>query len=877
MKLGYKIFLYFGVFLFLVILGFIALNYFAVEQSLHENIQKNLRQSVKSFNATAETMLSSSIRNYLRGIIDQDMLVLEHLYASVLDGSLTEKEAKNAFQNHVIGQSIGQSGYIAAVKPNGSGIILDIHPFMRGQDCTNKQGCQDWISKKNGYSEYDWKNPADDKMRKKVGYIRYFEPWNWVVGSTSYKDEFTQLVQIEDLRQLIKPFKILERGNYFMIDDQYNVLIHSELEGLNVYNYQDKEGEYIFRELIQNQDDFFYYRWKSPKDQREEERFSFATKLENFTWYLVASGYVDDITTPIRQFMRITYFLIFAVALLLIWLTILFSRSLTRPLHILLQGLKDFDTERKTFKMPIRSVSEINSVGRAVEQITHSLVVSEKEKKDLLIQLNSIINSMPSILIVVDTHGKVILWNKKAEEYTGFSSDLALNKQIDQVLIDIGNELDIIQQHITAQNHYTSTYEIEKSDSSTQFFAITLYPLPVELQSAVIRIDDISERVQMEEELIQSRKMDAIGHLAGGVAHDFNNMLGGILGSVQIIEKRFGDAEKTKKYLKTIRETALRAADLTQKLLSFSRKNVRKTDLLNVHTVIEEAVDILKRSIDKAVEIRVDLQSENDVVEGDYSELQNAFMNMGINASHAMPEGGILIFRTSQLDLKAMDTDQKYPELEPGKYLKLEVEDTGVGIPEDIIDKVFNPFFTTKNHGSGTGLGLSSVYGTIKQLKGNISVSSKEDKGTLLKILLPLSGERPFNQDQTLLSEVTGSGTILVVEDEEILRITAEEILEDLGYKVFVAADGNEGIEVFQEHQDEIDLVMLDMIMPVMGGRECFQKLRKIDPLINVLIVSGFSRDNELEQMQKEAEFHYVNKPYDIVTLSKTISEILKS
>jgi len=877
MKLAYKIFLYFGVFLFLVILGFIALNYFAVEQSLHENARKNLRQSVETLNAATETMLSSSIRNYLRGIVDQDILVAEGFYAMVLDGSMTEKEAKDAFQNHVIKQSIGKSGYIAAMKQDGPRIILDIHPFMRGRECSDKQGCQNWMEQKSGYTEYDWKNPSDNKIRKKVGYTRNFKPWNWVVGSTSYKDEFTQLIQIEDLRQLIKPFKVLERGNFFIIDNHYNVLIHAELEGNNVYNRQDKKGTFIFRKMIQNQNGFFYYRWKSPNDTEEEERFAYAKKLENFNWYLVASGYVDDITTPIQQFMRITYFLIFAVAILLSLLTLLFSRSLTRPLHILLQGLKDFDTRRKTFKMPIHSVSEIDSVGYAIEYITYSLVVSEKEKKDLLVQLKSIINSMPSILVVVNIHGNVILWNQKAEEYTGYSSDSVLNKPINQVLVDFSDKLDTISQYITTQVHYTGTYEIKKTSELTQFFAITLYPLPSEQKSTVIRIDDISDHVRMEEELIQSRKMDAIGHLAGGVAHDFNNLLGGIIGSVRVIEKRFGDPVKTKKYLKTIRETANRAADLTQKLLSFSRKNVRKSEPIHVHIAIEDAVNILKSSIDKAIEIQLNLQAEKDVIEGDYSELQNALINMGINASHAMANGGILMFRTSELELDDIEIQHKYSDLLPGKHLRLEVEDTGMGIPEAILDKIFNPFFTTKDQGAGTGLGLASVYGTIKQLKGNISVSSKEEEGTLLSILLPLSNNLPTHQDAELPLEITGSGTILVIEDEEVLRITAKEILEDLGYQVYLAVDGNEGIKVFKEHQNKIDLVMLDMIMPVMGGRECFQKLRETSPNIPIIIVSGFSRDNDLQQLQKEASFHYVNKPYDTVTISQTISTILKN
>ncbi len=876
MKLRNKIFLYFGLFLFLVILGFAALEYFVVEQSLHTSEKKNLQQNVESISTAAETMLNLSIKNYLRSVVDQNMLVLEGLYAKVQQGKISEKEAKNAFQNHIQGQKIGKSGYVVALRQEDSRILLEIHPFMRGQDCSDNLGCQTWIAQKNGYNEYDWKNPEDEKTRKKVGYIRYFEPWNWIVGSTSYKDEFTQLVQIEDLKQLIKPFKILERGYFFVMNDQYEMLIHPRLEGRNILEMKNKDGTNLTKQLMQNQESIFYYRWRSPTDEREEDKFAYIRKLEDFNWYLVASGYVEDIVAPIRKTMYVSYLLIIVVALVLVILTTLFSRSLIRPLKILLEGLKEFETKRKTFKMSVRSVSEIDSVGDAMEYMTHTIVDSEKEKKELLIQLNSIINSMPSILVVVDSNENVILWNEKAADYSGYSSNEAVNQPVSKVLLDFKHDLESLRQYIIEQKSYTKVCKIESVSKPDQFFEIFLYPLPAAMKSAVIRIDDISNRIHIEEALLQSRKMDAVGYLAGGIAHDFNNMLSGIIGSVQILEKRLGDPVKSKKTLKVILDTATRAAGLTHNLLSFSRKNVRKSEPLHVHVAVKEVVSILKRSINKSIEIRLDLQAENDVVDSDPSELQSLFMNLAINSSHAMPEGGVLTFRSQKLSSDKTVLKPMLSENLSEQYIKLEVEDTGVGIPEAIIDKVFDPFFTTKDQGKGTGLGLSSAYGAVMHLNGKISVSSEIGKGSLFSILLPLSDKQPSIQDRELTEEISGSGTILVVEDEELLRDITQETLEDLGYKVLLAANGLEGIEQFQQYHAEIDLVLLDMIMPVMTGHECFQKLKKIDPNVRVIVVSGFSKDEQLNQMQLEGEFAYLRKPYDTATISRVISSILQ-
>ncbi len=870
MKLKYKIFIYFGTFIFLIVAVFVAFNYFSIERSLHKSARKDLMQMVESVNVAAEALLDLTIRNYMRGVVEQDFIALNRFYKDFQDGVLTEKQAKDAFQEHVISQKIGKSGYIVALRPENAKIILDIHPFVRGVDCAYNKGCQEWAAQKNGYNEYVWKNPKDESTRKKVGYFKYFEPWDWVVGATSYRDEFTAFVKSEDLKQLIEPFKIMKNGYFYVMDDKFNMLIHPELQGKNVYDYQNEKGIYVLRNLIKHQNNFYYYSWKNPSEEKSMEKFVYVKKLEDFNWYVVASGYVDDITIPIRKLMHMSYILIAFTAIVLTLLTMFFSRSLTKPLDMLIDGLKAFYNEQKVFKMPFKAVKEIESVGHAIEDMTKDLVVSEQEKKDLLDQLNSIINFMPSILIGVNIDEKIIFFNEKATQYFGIAREDAYDLKITEVLKDFHEVLDPIRENIKTQKPYQGKYQI-----SEKYFEIMLYPLHEVLQSAVLRIDDISDRVNMEESLLHSQKMDALGQLAGGVAHDFNNMLSAILNSAKLLGGSINNEEKPRQYLKIIIDASLRAADLTQGLLSFSSKQVTLPKEISVHAMIEEAVSILKRSMNKTIETKLDFYAGKDVIKGDLSKLESVFMNLGINASHAMLDGGELIFRTFQFVLKEDNYEKWSPDLKTGDYLKIEIEDTGVGMPEDVLNMIFDPFFTTKEQGKGTGLGLSSSYGIITQHNGDIIVSSVEDKGTKFSILLPLSEMDSIDESLKPKFTMSGSGTVLIIEDEDFLRITTKKVLEKIGYTVLLASNGKEGVEVFEQSQEEIDLVLLDMIMPEMGGKECLLLLRKLDPNIPVVVVSGFSEAGDIEDVQKVGVSHIVSKPYDVETLSKAISEAM--
>jgi PAS domain S-box-containing protein len=386
--------------------------------------------------------------------------------------------------------------------------------------------------------------------------------------------------------------------------------------------------------------------------------------------------------------------------------------------------------------------------------------------------------------------------------------------------------------------------------------------------------ENISDKKRMEEELAHRQKMDALGQLAAGIAHDFNNILTGILGSCELVYPHVED--KYKKFIETINYSAKRAADLTSQLLTFSRKGEIKKSKLNIHKIIDTTVELLERSIDKKIIISKDFQASNFQISGDESLIQNAFLNLGINAKDAMPKGGIIFFRTKNKTLDENTIKYLPYEINPGNYLEIEVQDSGDGIPFNILSKIFDPFFTTKENGKGSGLGLSSVYGTIKKHNGIITVYSEPEKGSLFKILLPLSDSKYLEQNLELVKFVKGKGTILIADDEEAIRLTSSALIETFGYNVETAENGFEALKIYKKNPVKFDLVILDMIMPLMDGEETFFEIKKINPEAKIIISSGFSKDSTIKILKEKGLKGFIKKPFQKSELSRILFSSLQ-
>jgi PAS domain S-box-containing protein len=377
-------------------------------------------------------------------------------------------------------------------------------------------------------------------------------------------------------------------------------------------------------------------------------------------------------------------------------------------------------------------------------------------------------------------------------------------------------------------------------------------------------IVDVTERKRSEEQARQTQKMNAIGELAGGVAHDFNNQLAAILGYADLLSQRLEHPDLVQ-LSDAIGVAARRSADLTQKLLAFARKGQYRKVPIDVHKLIAETVTILERSIDKRIAIVQRLEAPGAVISGDPSQIQNALLNLGLNARDAMIGGGTLTFETSIVNADSS-----------GRRLRIAVSDTGSGISDEIREHLFEPFFTTKSIGKGTGMGLASVYGTVERHAGMIRVDGAEGVGTTFIIYLPLAEQavpEPAAPEPPRPAAASAL-RILVVDDEEDLRSMIPRMLQRANHQATAVADGREAVDLYSRRWREFDLVMLDMMMPGISGRDTFRALRAINPGVRVLLSSGYSIDGDAREILDDGAEGFIQKPFTTSELEEAIAEI---
>lgn len=367
------------------------------------------------------------------------------------------------------------------------------------------------------------------------------------------------------------------------------------------------------------------------------------------------------------------------------------------------------------------------------------------------------------------------------------------------------------------------------------------------------------ELLNMQKQMGQSQKMEALGQLAGGVAHDFNNLLTGIVGYTEIIQSETED-ETVKEHLKAIATSVYSASELTGQLLTFSRSDEVEMEPIYVHTVISDTATILKRTLPKGISLTTACKAEHSRIQGSYSQIQNCLMNLCINASHAISGTGEIQITTTSVT-HAVPTEQ----LPAGEYLSIKVSDTGSGIEKEHLEHIFDPFFTTKDRGKGTGLGLSSTYGAVIKHGGTISVESTLQMGTTFTITVPLLEKMPeqeSTESPSMMPDSSGVASCLVVDDDPIVRTVIRQILEAQGYTVFLAHDGLEALEIYEDERADLDLIMLDLMMPKLSGLECYRALQKQHNTVPVLLMSGFTTTIDLHEFERMGINELLRKPF---------------
>ena len=388
-------------------------------------------------------------------------------------------------------------------------------------------------------------------------------------------------------------------------------------------------------------------------------------------------------------------------------------------------------------------------------------------------------------------------------------------------------------------------------------------------------VEDVTEHIALEKQLVQAQKFEAIGQLAGGIAHDFNNMIGAIIGWADMGVEETAAAPRLRRYFDKVRQQADRAAALTRQLLAFARRQILEPRNVDLNLTVIETLSLLEKVIGSNISIQANCAPNLAVVRADPVQVEQVLMNLCINARDAMPDGGSLSVDTSNVTI-----DEEFcilqPLARPGQYIMLTVTDTGTGMDAATLDRIFEPFFTTKEMGKGTGLGLATVYGIIRQHGGFLHVFSQPGAGSTFRVYLPISTisepRLPVVEDD---KPVGGQETLLVVEDHSGLREMAHETLVGLGYQVLLASDGEEAVQIFQAHSDEIDLALLDVMLPKLNGSEIYDRIHSQKPDLPVVFATGYSPDMALLQKAQEKNLPVLHKPYSPRDLARKVRETL--
>jgi PAS domain S-box-containing protein len=512
--------------------------------------------------------------------------------------------------------------------------------------------------------------------------------------------------------------------------------------------------------------------------------------------------------------------------------------------------------------------------------VTAQDVTARRDAEQRIREQAALLEKAHDAVLIRDRDDIIVFWNRGAERLYGWTAEEAIGKNADDLLYDDEPSLllDVTRHMVVEQGEWFG--ELQKVDrNGNKVFVMSSWTLLRDdagqpLSTLVIETD-VTERKKLEGQLLQAQRMEAIGTLAGGVAHDFNNLLTVIIGSGEVVAAGLAVDDPRRGLVTEMLKAGERAAALTRQLLAFSRKQILAPRLLDLNDLVRETKQLLCRLIGEDVVLTTSLGPDLGRVQADPTQLEQVLMNLVVNARDAMPTGGCITLETCNFDLDRSCT-QIHAGLTPGSYVMLAVSDTGTGMDEATMAQIFQPFFTTKEAGKGTGLGLATVHGVVKQSGGHIEVYSELGHGTVFKVYLPRLDERAAVLGTVPLPPVRrGTETVLLAEDEEGVRSLVRIALESHGYTVLMAQDGEEAIQISEQHPGPIHLLVTDVVMPKMSGRQLADCLTQRLPGLRILYVSGYTQDAIVRHGVLHSSVAFLQKPFAPTTLARTVREIL--
>ncbi|MBU1344695.1 MAG: cache domain-containing protein [Proteobacteria bacterium] len=868
------------VFIPLILIGS-SIAYYQVKKILQTSIEKELQDTTDSLVNLIKTTASVSIKNRLHAIAEKNLDIAQYYYKKYQSGLISRTQAIETIEEIFLSQPVGISGYIYCLNSIG---IVTVHPNdkVKDSDVSEFDFVRQQMKMKDGYLEYDWKNPGEAQKRPKALYMVYFKQFDWIISVSSYREEFNHLVNIDDFRESILSHKTGKTGYAYVLDEKGTVIVHPNIQGTNLFEQSENPNESTPREKIV----IFRY-------------------LPEYKWIVASSSYVEEVFSPLKTFRNFLFVALIIVLLFSIGITYLISTFVTKPLAVLMDKLEEGSRGDFSVRMAYADPDEFGKLSQHFNSFMDQLE-GNHEKIEKEIQKN-----IEAQTALVENDLKLRGLFNQSFQYTGILSPSGILEEVNQSGLDfagctagdvvykpfwqapwwrhdpkVQQQLkQAVQRAVQGNLVRYETTSISK-DEEIRDIDISIKPVFNPFDEVVFIITEgrditeyklaAQERKNLAVQLEKSQKMEAIGTLAGGIAHDFNNILSGILGYAHLAELNLNTPIKAKGHIAQIVKGAQRAAELTQQILTFSRQTEYEKHPMNLYLVVKEALKLLRSSIPATIEIRENIVSKEKVL-ADPTQMHQVIMNLCTNAYHAMGEtGGIL---TVQLD--AIETSENkdlfdFP-LNSGRYLKLEITDTGMGMDKETLSKAFDPYFTTKEIGKGTGFGLALVHAIVQEHDGFINVISSKGQGASFYVYLPVAqeGSTLYSDSKKEKSFKGGTEKIMVVDDEEDIRLIIQEFLTSCGYSVTTFENGAKAFEAFEKAPNHFDLVVTDMTMPKMTGDELSSRVLNLRKDMPIILCTGYSEAVSEARALELGIRKFVQKPIAYDSLAALIRDLL--
>lgn len=859
------------------------------QQTLHETMDTQIRQRTHEAYAVMESI-------YERTKSDHTSRQIAELIKAALRDIRFNKGRGYYFINR-------SDGIVELYPPDPQ---LEGTSFYDVRDQDGRPVVQDMIKiiqeQDEGAYRYSWTKPGDPTGKhEKIAYIKYFEPLNWFVGTGEYVADIEADLQSRIVSH-VENIKFDDNG-YIFIGNFAGTSLTYPAKGRNMYDVQDANGLKIVQELIQlakNGDGYLRYVMPPLKGERPEPKISYVIGIPGWDWYAGTGDFEADLDQELatmlaerRSAISLKMATTIAILTLFILLGWYFSHLLEKQVSTSFKGFQDFFDRAALKATPMdpekQKFSEFKTLALSANQMIDARQKAEKILKSEEKKFRTLFEHVSDYAIILQNRNNQMIiadLSASACESHGYQRDELIGQPI--TILD-PDETEVTQNDPRMKNLLIGgTINFERvhrrKDGSTFPIDALIRMIEIEGQQYLFSIErDLTEKKQterlqigLEEQLRQKYKMEAVGLMAGGMAHNFNNALAIVVGNLEMAQRKISETEKVKKYIENAQTAVLRSRDLVNQILIYSRKGNNNKATIQLLDVFNETLKLI-RSMNPAtirVSDNISPAGESVTIYADSGQIQEALLNLYTNAKHALDEEGEIVFSLGSVDLTPSDIPAQY-DRSPGPYARISVQDNGCGIPPEALASIFDPFFTTKEVNLGTGMGLATVQGTVNQHEGLIKVRSGIGEGTTFDLYFPVTEPQQQAEQVIAIEPPRGSEKILLVDDDKMLIDISEQMLSELGYSVTSVVSGNQALDLIRNNPQLFELVITDQTMPGMTGKELSLEIMKINASLPIILFTGYSSKISEDDIDQYGITAFCSKPLKFTELAQVIRKVL--